>query len=46
MEIKSSNDDIPISFEVPPRMSESSIEDDTPVDDTGIAMPTVTHHTK
>ena len=42
MDAESSNDDIPISFQVPPQMSESSIEDDTPVDDTVIAMLTVT----
>ena len=44
MEVESSNVDIPISFEVPPQLSESSIEDDTPVDDTVIAMPTVTNY--
>ena len=44
MEVESSNEDIPISFEVPPQLSESSIEDDTPVDDTVIALPTVTNY--
>ena len=42
MEVESSNDDILISFEVPPQLLESSIEDDTLVQNDDIAMPMVT----
>ena len=42
MEVEPSNDDIHISFEVPRQLSESSIEDDTPVQNDDIAMPKVT----
>ena len=42
MDVESSNDDILISFEVPPQLSESSIEDDSPAQNDDIAMPMVT----
>jgi hypothetical protein len=42
MDVESSNDDILISFEVPPQLSESSIEDNSPAQNDDIAMPMVT----
>jgi hypothetical protein len=42
MEVEPSNNDIHINFEVPRQLSESSIEDDTPVQNDDIAMPKVT----
>ena len=42
MDVESSNDDILTSPEVPPQLSESSIEDNSPAQNDDIAMPMVT----